>query len=358
LEVDFAMSHVQTLSGFWTSNEVSLQITHAMQCQDPSWSIVAPVEPWEILRQEIIRSNTKGDYQIPPPLAPPHGYCIDQLPFPRDDGSSTYLRFRFALGVFVDLLVLLGHKVTERYGRDSWTRISDLLVHDAENRRLVLLFRDITFAPRSSSMNWLEQLSRNGVRTKWRAGFYSFFWSRDCGVEVLVSISAAIVGCLEKSKCIDLNSSALILPKERSRIIVDSAGANLVRLKYMGKEVKLRGIKMDLFILLFWGQDKIVPFETIWRVLFEVKTKRTYRPEQRGAPPARMRRLKCDLEMKIRQGFGGPPGHHYWIPTETGQGYGLNRISVIWQAAVGCTDRPPFVTIDPSDLDRYSQRDE
>jgi hypothetical protein len=358
LEVDFAMSHVQPLSGFWTSNEVSFQISQAMLCQDPNWSIVAPGEPWEILRQVIIHLNTKGEYQIPPPLTPPHGYCIEQLPFPRDDGSSTYTRLRFYLGVFVDLVVSLGRRITECFGRDSWTVVSDLLIEDAENRRLVLLLRDITLAPRPAAINWLEQISRKGIRTEWQAGFYSGFWCRDCGVEALVTISTKMVAFLEQSKHISINNSAMISPQERSRVTVDSAGPNLVRLIYLGKEVRLTGMVRGLFVLLFWGQDNIVAFETIWRAIYETKTRRIYRPEQRGAPPAKMRRLKCSLEKRIRVGFGRPPGGHYWIEAEKGHGYLLNRISVNWQKLKGCSDRPPFLTVDPSGLDRRSQTNE
>ena len=106
------MHNSHPLSLFWNSRKVADFIARAIKNENPCWQPTPGVPAWMALREEIIKANSKGTYRLPPPLVPPRGYCIDQIPFKKDDGAGTYVQFRYYLGVFADLLSLIRQHIS------------------------------------------------------------------------------------------------------------------------------------------------------------------------------------------------------------------------------------------------------
>lgn len=341
-----------SLSSFWKSREVASLVAHAMKHKDPGWKPTPDAPAWMDLRREIIRSNTKGTYLVPPSLELTRSYCIDQLPFEKDDGAASYLRFRYLLGTFADLLSLLREKISKAFDETAWQRAAVSFHEDAQSRTLFSFFREVSAADRPQAVDCLERVSRRGLRVEWPGALESWICPRDCGVEALVGISTQMLTHLahttEQTRRADLPPS----PEARKRVIIDSKGPNLIQLRFAGKVAELRGSARKLFVVLFWNEAGVVPFETIWKALFEERSGKPYRQDRKGGPPPRLRTAKCSLERTLRQEFGRPPGRDSWIEGVKGQGYRLNRISVTWQQAKG--SQLPFFTIDPTDLDRRS----
>lgn len=342
----------RSLSSFWKSREVAGLIAHAMTHKDPGWKPTSGIPAWMDLRQEIIKSNNKGTYRVPPSLELTRRYCIDQLPFEKDDGAASYLRFRYFLGIFADLLSLVRGKIEKVHGRDAWQRATTIVGDNAESRTLFRFLGEVSAAPRPQAVHCLESVSRRGLVIKWPGGVRSGFWSRDCGMEALVQISQSVFDGLGDGPVSQQPEG----DNHRKHVTVKSAGPNLVELRYQGQVVQLRGNPRVLFLHLFWKKDRVSPFEELWTLLYEKKTREGFRPDKRGGPPACLRRTKADLEKKLHQVFGSPKGHRYWIESHQGCGYRLNVASVDWQAAVGSMDYP-FFTRDLDDLEAEAEDD-
>lgn len=346
------MSTANSLTSFWTSREVTGLIVRAITHKNPDWQLSSGVPAWVELRREIIKSNSRGTYLVPPSLELTRSYCIDQLPFEKDDGAASYLRFRYLLGVFADLLSLVRQNIEKAHGRDAWQRASTIVGNNAESRTLFRFLGEVSTAPRPQAVHCLESVSRRGLVIKWPGGVRSGFWSRDCGMEALVKISQSVLHSLGEEQVSDAAEGE----NRRKHVTVKSAGPNLVELRHQGQLVQLRGNLRVLFLYLFWNKDRVVPFKELWTLLYLKKTRHEYKPDKRGGPPTCMRRTKGDLESKLREVFGAPKGRRFWFEPHQGCGYRLNVASVDWQAAVGNIDYPLF-TRDQNDLEADSRDD-
>jgi hypothetical protein len=339
------MAASKSRQSFWTSKAVSSLIGGALKQKNPCWQPTPGVSAWMDLREEIVKANSKGVCLVPPPLVPPYGYCIDQLPFERDNGAASYLRLRYLLGVFADLLSLARQKIDKVHGRDAWQRASSIITVDAESRTLFRFLREVSAAPRPQAVHCLESVSKRGLVIVWPGRVRSGFSARDCGLEALVHVSQMIFDALGDA----LVSQPAEEENHRKHVTVKSAGPNLVELRYQGQLVQLRGNLRMLVLHLFWNKERAIPFKELWTILYLKKTRQEYKPDKRGGPPPCLRRTKADLEKKLHEVFGPPKGRRYWVESHQGCGYRLNVASVDWQVAVGSMDYPLF-TRDQSDL--------
>jgi hypothetical protein len=138
---------------------------------------------------------------------------------------------------------------------------------------------------------------------------------------------------------------------ERKRVTIDAGGENVAVLRFNGRTVELSGMSRTFFLHLLWGENKVVSFEEIWKLHFEERAGHGYRSDHRGAPPARLRKIKSELDLALRRQFGKPPGRRFWVERVKRQGYRLNRASVIWHTVNDFQDRFRLFTLDPRRAD-------
>ena len=354
---DLVVATNSSVLNFWNSSEVTRIVKHALADIESQGKNQGDTLRRCSLKSAIIDLNTKGRFLLPPPFFPPRPYCIDQLPSNPDDGAANYIPFRQCLGVVAELLTLFRTKVEQAHGQECWQRTAILFEDGPRSRLRFGLLRDVSAAPRSQAIDILERVSRKGLRLEQLGITRARFRSRDCGLEALVRISTKMLVFLDHLKPADPAPTTAPAPAATSRVTVDTLTKNVVTLRHKGKEAKLSGREREFFLALFWSDNKLLAFDSLWKKLIEDETGKRYRQDPKGGgPPARLRRIKCNTNKKIAKCLGHAPDGQHWINAVKREGYQLNRTSLIWQKSMDAVDRPNELPIDPGQADRRSSK--
>ncbi|MEZ6142074.1 MAG: hypothetical protein R3B84_16030 [Zavarzinella sp.] len=328
-----------SLRNFWDSPEV-FHIT------DSFLSKISKDESIQLrsLPKAIRYYNTKGRILFRKPFCNTFA-CLDAIPDP-DDGSTTYIEFRKSLGIFADLLKMFREKVEQEFGKECWKKPEELLEDEPKKRLLFDLLVKVSGSPRSDAIDYLENVSRKGIRHYYFDIEQAKFRSRDCGFEHLVKISKWMVRVLELSKPTDPappNEPTLVAKR---RATVDVVNSNAVKIQYNNKICILSGRKRELFLKLFHSINKFASHENIWNHIFRNECRSTYKPNPKGGgPPDNLRQIKSKLDRKLLVDIGLPPQGTSWITSLKNQGYVLNQ-SITWQIkGYFISDRSPEIQL-------------
>ena len=183
-----------------------------------------------------------------------------------------HLQFIFYLQLFADLLAGFRLAIEDVNGRECWTTAQAHFDEDARSRTLFRFLREVSAAPKMHAIYCLEQISRRGIRIVWPGRLTTCIRTPDCGVEDFVKTCSMMEDVLHKVKNIETAQTDCVLKEEGKRVTVDSAGPKLIKLRFGGKDVDLGGDPRQLFLMLLWATDKLVPFNMIWQALFESRT--------------------------------------------------------------------------------------
>lgn len=325
-----------------------------------SWKPKPGQEAWQTLRDEIVTLNSRG--RVKPPDAPKvvangvESYLLlDGQPLPeKEDHRASYPDFCTHLGVLARLLQAFRRKLTNRLGKRKGMS-AEKLTSRFKDLRLRTFFEiawTVGAQDTSTGLNLLERISREGVTWSLPGGIKQGYRDRDCGVEPLVQSTRQAMRLLGRNNQAGVATSP---STKKRKIRVKPLTGFRFRLK--AKKVPPITIGSNygkLFDLLYAAyeakeqdHDGWVPYEAcvahVWR-LPDSKTSEGA-PEQRsrkrptsldtavnGEAPGALKKVKSELEGKLRTAFGPPSNdlEQWWIETKDGEGYRLNQAVVVW----------------------------
>jgi hypothetical protein len=325
-----------------------------MKAKNPRWKPTSGVPAWMDLRQEIM-TNTHGRKIIPPPLVPPRTYCIDQVPFEKDDSVASYLRYRYLVGVVADLLSLFRQKVEKEHNANAWETASVIFKEDAERWTLFQFLRQVSAAERSQAVHCLNSISKQGLEVTWPGKIRSCFWSNDCGLKALVGISETMIKHLTRrrpgsGKTRAGSSKRLARLKKHAQIGLDTNRTkvgHLVCLKTHGREPLDLAAKASTLMTMLMREGLVASDEILCNMLWPGKHPGNW---EKGALNS-LKTLVGSVNKKLINSWGNPPNKDGWICRKQNDAYFLNA-SVRW-AYVTEKDykKNASRSVDPSKLD-------
>lgn len=314
----------QTLKepGYWQMKSVCDFIAERMSnYQD--WLVPEGQQAWKVLREDVIRHNSKGRRTGTPRTG---RVLMDDIEY--DDGGGNYPRLRAGLFVFADLLIRFYKRMSKKYGKDYLDQVRAKFRSDPKAKAFLAMY-ETHIGSRSALVHALEQIGRKGLDFKTVGGIKGGYRDRDCGIAPLVELTHAIERHLRISSAKGREEQDIAVHQaDRNKLhkaIVKLLESGRLEIHFQGKSINLSELQSQFVSTLFLLKTT-VSYRELWKLLYAGEE---YESDDSG-PPSRLKTLKKTVKDKLTKFLGSLPHDAEWITTEENVGYSLNRIAVNW----------------------------